>query len=704
MKHLSISTKLLWITSTLFLTIVLLLSISLWWTLNEKNAQMANQVQQGIHFEIKAKLSSTAGLYGEKIAGFINSAYQIPYSIAASIAETSELSFSSREAVEGNLGATLNNSPHLSAIYAQFEPNGFDGDDANNLQNTTHSVPDVGSLELYFYRESDGSVVQEQVEDADEKYANEVDEFGLREAEWYLCSKDNLKPCVMEPYLEEVNGQEVMMSSLVAPVIKQGRFSGVVGVDIHLPTFQLLIDELSQSLYGGNAKVTLLSERGLIVAASHYDQRGRPLSEAIPAGLAQALSSLHQGKGYFEDDSEIAVAYSIDIPLANSSWSLIIEVPIQEAFSTANVLSSSMQEMANSLGRLQMIIGFVVSVIAIISISIVIKGIVAPIKTIQSRVENLASSEGDLTQSVTIESHAELIALSRGFNLFIDKLKTLIIELKGLADQSQNVSASTATTAQQTRDSLNDQNREIENVVTAMNQMSATASEVANASEQTASETEDMSKNLKSCENSLVLAMEHVDTMSKESIEAKEAVIKVSDSSNNISSIVEVISSIAEQTNLLALNAAIEAARAGEQGRGFAVVADEVRSLASKTQSSTDDITKLIHALQVEVNSASKVIESGTEKAELAVSQTNEALSSISAIVGQIDTVSSQITHIATAAEEQSAVTEEINRNITGISDSTAQLARLADESFDSSNHLSELVRAQYEQLDRLKT
>ncbi|MGF1697790.1 methyl-accepting chemotaxis protein [Vibrio lamellibrachiae] len=704
MKHLSISTKLLWITSTLFLSIVLLLSLSLWWTLNEKNAEMAEQVQQGIHFEIKSKLSSTAGMYGEKIAGFINSAYQIPYSIAASIAKTSGSSLNSRDAVEGNLDATLNNSPQLSAIYAQFEPNGFDGNDEENTQGTTHSVPDVGSLELYFYRESDGSVVQEQVEDADEKYANELDEFGLREAEWYLCSKDNLKPCIMEPYLEEVNSQEVMMSSLVAPVIKQGQFSGVVGVDIHLPIFQQLIDELSQSLYGGEAKVTLLSAKGLIVAASHYEQKGRPLKEAIPSELAQTLSSLHQNNGYFENDIEIAVAYSIDIPLAKNSWSLIIEVPNQQAFSTANILSDSMQEMANSLGRLQMILGIVVSIISIISIAIVIKGIVAPIKTIQTRVENLASSEGDLTQSISIESHAELIALSRGFNLFIDKLKRLIIELKGLADQSQNVSSSTATIAQQTRDSLNDQNREIENVVTAMNQMSATASEVANSSEQTASETEHMSKNLKSCENSLVLAMDHVDTMSKESLHAKEAVSKVAESSNNISSIVEVIRSIADQTNLLALNAAIEAARAGEQGRGFAVVADEVRSLASKTQSSTDDITQLINALQIEVDSASKVIESGTEKAELAVSQTNEALSSITAIVGQIDTVSSQITHIATAAEEQSAVTEEINRNITGISDSTAQLARLADQSFDSSNHLSELVRAQYEQLDRLKT
>ena len=197
--------------------------------------------------------------------------------------------------------------------------------------------------------------------------------------------------------------------------------------------------------------------------------------------------------------------------------------------------------------------------------------------------------------------------------------------------------------------------------------MSATALEVAKASEQTAVETEAMSRNIRASEESLTKAMDYVDTMSKESLQAKIAVSKVAESSTNISRILEVISSIAAQTNLLALNAAIEAARAGEQGRGFAVVADEVRALASKTQSSTDDISVLIDALQKEVHSASNIIDKGAERAQMAVTQTEQALSSLNSMVSQIEEISGQITHIATAAEEQSAVTEEVNRNITGI-------------------------------------
>ncbi|AUD59532.1 MAG: methyl-accepting chemotaxis protein [Gammaproteobacteria bacterium] len=706
MKHLSISTKLLWITSALFLSIVAILSISLWWTLSAQNAQLSDQVQNTLQTETRDKLEARAGEYGEMVAGFINEAYRIPFSFAGMLESTADELPLKRDRLELAVAAVLKKNAQVSSMYAQFEPNGYDGLDSEFLNvNVSHSVATSGALEVYYTRNDDGTVEHNQVEDSAEKYLTSLNEFGIRDAEWYLCGKETLKPCLMEPYLYEITpGNKALMTSLTVPVLKHKQFIGVVGVDVNLPVFQTLIDKLSKSLYDGQAKVTLLSTRGLVVAASHYSKKARPLAESINSTLASQIISLHKNSGYMVNDDEIIVAYPIKIPLANAEWSLVIQVPTAQAYKSSIELNNDMDEMATSLGSLLLIVGIVVSIAAVITISLVIRSIISPLKLIQGRVEHLASADGDLTQSIEVDSHAELIALAKGFNSFIYKLKDLIAELKTLASRSQEESQASAKIAQLTRDSVNRQYGEIESVVTAVNQMSATALEVAKASEQTAAETEAMSRNIRHSEESLTKAMDFVATMSQESMEAKLAVSKVADSSMNISRILEVISSIAAQTNLLALNAAIEAARAGEQGRGFAVVADEVRALASKTQSSTNDISTLIDALQKEVQSASGIIDKGAERAQMAVSQTEQALNSLNSMVSQIGEISGQVTHIAAAAEEQSAVTEEVNRNITGISDSASELARLAGEAQQSSVVLANLVKQQHEQLGKLKT
>ena len=705
MKQLSISTKLLWITSALFLIIVAILSFSLWWSLSEKNEQLADQVQETLQQEIQQRLSARAGEYGEQVAGFINEAYRIPYSFAGMVERTSKDAPLPRDSVQLAVAGVLQKNSQISSMYAQFEANGYDGRDSEFTIDSPHSVAGAGTLEIYYTRNSDGSVEHQQVDDAAEKYVATLNEFGIREAEWYLCAKDTKKPCLMEPYLYEITpGNNELMTSLTVPVVVDNQFKGLIGVDLNLPIFQKLIDELSSSLYQGKAKVTLLSQKGLVVAASHYDKKARPLSESIDPNIASQYQKLNSNGGYLEQRDNIVVAYPIDIAVAGAQWSLVIEVNKADAYKAALEMDNAMAAMASSLGSLLLIVGSIVSVIAVITISLVIRSIIAPLKVIQSRVENLASAEGDLTQSITVESHAELIALGGGINGFITKLRLLITELKELASRSQDESQTAAGIAQQTRDSVNRQYSEIESVVTAVNEMSATALEVAKASEQTAAETEAMTANVKAGEDSLSKAMGFVTNMSQESLLAKEAVSKVADSSTNISKILEVISAIAEQTNLLALNAAIEAARAGEQGRGFAVVADEVRALASKTQSSTDEISKLIESLQKEVKSASNIIDQGVNGAQRAVEQTESALNSLNTIVSQIEEVSSQVTHIATAAEEQSAVTEEVNRNITGISDSASELARLADEAQQSSVSLADLVAQQHQHLGKLKT
>ncbi|QHS14514.1 methyl-accepting chemotaxis protein [Shewanella sp. Arc9-LZ] len=705
MKALSIKSKLLWITSALFIATVITLSLSLWLGLKDKNTSLAAEVEVALQQEINDKLSARAGEYGERIAGFINEAYRVPFSFAGLLEQTSKKDPLSRERVELSLAAILQKNNIISSMYAQFEPNGYDGLDDSYLQGESHSVPNAGTLEIYYTRNDDGTVEQNQVDEAAEKYVTTLNEFGVREAEWYLCAKDSKKPCLMEPYLYEITpGNTALMTSLTVPVIVDNQFKGLVGVDINLPIFQTMIMQLSKSLYGGQAKVTLVSQKGFVVAASHYKKFARPFSESVGPELAKKLLALNSSSGFVNEPTTIAVAYPINIPIANATWSLIIEVPKTQAFMAVDHMNTAMNDMAMSLGSLLLTIGIIVTVIAVLIISLVIRSIIAPLNMIQARVENLASAEGDLTQAIEVDAHAELIALGSGINAFIAKLRHLISELKILADRSQQESIKSADIAKHTRESVNRQYGEIESVVTAVNQMSATALEVAKASEQTAMETESMTVNVKDGQSRLTQAMVFVEGVSGDSAQAQQAVGMVSQSSANISRILEVISSIAEQTNLLALNAAIEAARAGEQGRGFAVVADEVRTLASRTQTSTNEISTLIESLQKEVKNASSIIDKGAQGAQKAVEQTQLALQSLNAIVEQINQVSGQVTHIATAAEEQSAVTEEVNRNITGISDSAAELSQLADSAQQSSDSLADLVQQQHQQLGRLRT
>ncbi|MGL4894626.1 MAG: cache domain-containing protein, partial [Shewanella sp.] len=288
MKQLSISTKLLWITSALFLSIVAILSLSLWSTLSQQNEQIAAQVQETLNGEIRDKLEARAGEYGQMVASFMNESYRVPFSLAGILESSAEQSPLKRDVVEQTVAAVLKKNQQISSIYSQFEANGYDNLDSEFLhQQNTHSVFSSGALEVYYIRNDDGSVSHSQVDDSAEKYITSVNEFGIRDAEWYLCGKETLKPCLMEPYLYQVTpGNSVLLTSLTVPVLKHQQFIGVVGIDVNLPIFQVLIDKLSKSLYDGQAKVTLLSSRGLVVAASHYDKKARPLSESVSASLA----------------------------------------------------------------------------------------------------------------------------------------------------------------------------------------------------------------------------------------------------------------------------------------------------------------------------------------------------------------------------------------------------------------------------------
>ena len=239
MRQLALAKKLLWLTvGSIFITVFVLSSV-LWWQLSSSNQQLAAQSEKLIVAEVEDKLASNAAAYGEQVAGFINEAYRVPYSFAAILGDNDAAATLTRDAVVELNRSLLQKNDILSSIYSQFEANAFDGRDANFISGYDHSVAGVGTLEIYFTRNRDGVIEQQVVDDVAEKYVDTLNEFGQREAEWYLCVKDTKVPCIMEPYLYEITpGYSEMMTSLTVPVLRDNEFIGVAGVDLTLPVFQ----------------------------------------------------------------------------------------------------------------------------------------------------------------------------------------------------------------------------------------------------------------------------------------------------------------------------------------------------------------------------------------------------------------------------------------------------------------------------------
>ncbi|WP_231098097.1 methyl-accepting chemotaxis protein [Pseudoalteromonas luteoviolacea] len=686
------------------MAVIAMLVITTWLHLQDENKKQSEQIQSVILSEINSRLAAQGDYYAQKIAAFLNSAYRVPNTLVGALESTLTAPLA-RSDIQSMLKGALKASPDISSVYVHFEENAYDQKDAHFTNDAAHSVLGSGALEMYFTQDNVG-ITQHSVMSSSAKYSEALNRYGIREAEWYLCAKESKLPCIMEPYLYEISkGNEMLMTSLTVPITQHGRFKGIIGVDVNLPSLQRLVQELSSQLYQGQGKVLLLSELGLVAGASHHhDSLGKPLTEILESTLAEQLTSLHTNTGYQEVGNSIFVASPIKIQLANTVWSLVIEVPKQEVLSSAFMLEKQLHQSTEDLGSWMLMLGIVIVSVALALSIFLINTITKPLSYIQSRVSNLASSEGDLTHKLDVTHHAELISLANGFNLFTNKLRHMIEDLKGLAQQSYQQSYVTTEAAINIKNKVSNQHIEIDSVVTAINELSATANEVARACEQAASTTDKAVGTVNECERKIVSTTSTVEEIADQVSFAQSAFNKVAKRSNDISQILDVIRAIAEQTNLLALNAAIEAARAGEQGRGFAVVADEVRSLASKTQASTDDIAKLIENLQSEIKGSEEIIEHTVNKGRDATLLSREAASTMKGLVAELHTISHEVTQIATSAEEQSMVTEEVNTNTTSIADAARELSQFADEVELAASMMTQLVEQKHGQLNLLKT
>jgi methyl-accepting chemotaxis protein len=381
---------------------------------------------------------------------------------------------------------------------------------------------------------------------------------------------------------------------------------------------------------------------------------------------------------------EVLSAYApLNIP--GVKWAVLAEMSTEEAFRSVEALKSSIAGVAIGLAVAVFVIG---ALIGWIFTGIIVR----PIQHTVDAVKDIAEGEGDLTRRLDARSKDELGELAGWFNRFLDKMQGVVGELNGV---TQNLSVSAEQLSQvseQTRIGISNQQGQTEQAATATNQMAATVQEVAKNAESAASSAMRARDEAAEGKGTVDESIAAIHALS-ETVESAAGVIgRLEQDSVEIGGVLDVIRNIAEQTNLLALNAAIEAARAGEQGRGFAVVADEVRTLASRTQKSTQEIQEMIERLQSASKEAVKSMGETNIQAkrgsDYAV-RTGEVLESITNAINQISDMNTQI---ASAAEEQSVVAEEINRNVVGINEIGEHTAQGAQQTASASEGLNNLA------------
>jgi len=301
--------------------------------------------------------------------------------------------------------------------------------------------------------------------------------------------------------------------------------------------------------------------------------------------------------------------------------------------------------------------------------------VVQPVVEMKNRLKDIATGNGDLTKVLAESSDDELGECAHWFNSFVGKLRAMILEIFDNAGELRKASDSMEQIAQQTNTNVLRQQTETDQVATAMNQMAAAVQEVSRNATQAADAALRADDEARQGKDIMGQTSRAIDALAGEVETAGGVIQQLAKDSNDISVVLDVIRGIAEQTNLLALNAAIEAARAGEQGRGFAVVADEVRTLAERTQRSTQEIQKMIESLQRRAKDAVDVMQRGEYQAKASVEQAAQAEASLQTITRVVCDISDMCTQIAAAAEQQDKVSTEINRNVGNISGLASQTA-----------------------------
>nr|WP_025804805.1 methyl-accepting chemotaxis protein [Pseudomonas chlororaphis] len=613
--------------------------------------------------------------------------------------------FDLREDLTRQVKSALQANPDLLGLSLVFEANALDGKDELFSGQGELGSNDKGRFALYWSQPTPGKLTSMALLESDMSDTT-TGPSGQPANAWFTCPRSTLKPCVIEPYFYVIDGQNVLMTSIVFPLLVNGKVIASLSVDINLNSLQSVSQQASKELYDGQTTVSIISPVGLLAGysadASKLSQRLDQLDKANGGELIRLLSASTQTQSLHNDNALKVLAPFTPIP-DGKPWGVLLQVPERVLVGPAEALKNQLDQ-SNKAGTLvELGLGLLAAVLGLLLVWLMARSVTRPILGVAHMLEDIASGEGDLTRRLAYDKKDELGQLAGWFNRFLDKLQPIIAEVKRSVQDARGTADQSSAIATQTSAGMEQQYRQVDQVATASHEMSATAQDVARSAAQAAQAARDADQATRQGLSVIDRTTTSIDHLAADMSTAMTQVEGLAANSEKIGSVLEVIRAIAEQTNLLALNAAIEAARAGEAGRGFAVVADEVRNLARRTQESVEETRQVIEELQSGTQEVVGAMGSSHRQAQGSVEQVGQAVTALRQIGDAVTVISDMNLQIASAAEEQSAVAEEINNNVATIRDVTESLSEQANESARVSQSLNSLANQQQSLMDQFR-